>query len=337
MERSDVFGRPLKDLRISVTDRCDYRCQYCMPLDEYVWIEKQELLNFEEILRLAQLFVSVGVERIRITGGEPLLRRNLDQLIRDLSSIKGLNDLSLTTNGSSLAKWASILEESGLSRINVSLDTLDPKKFNTITKRGRLENVLEGLSTIRNTDITPIKINTVVIREFNENEILDLVEFSRQYGFQARFIEYMDVGNANNWSLERTVSKKEILDRIHSKYPLEALGREKSRAPAVNYRFLDGTGQIGIIGSVTEPFCSSCSRIRLTADGQLITCLFASGGHDIKSLLRNGHTDAQLLEVFSKIWAIRSDRFSDLRRHNILSDGYHPKDHKKIEMITLGG
>ena len=337
METTDVFRRPMKDLRISVTDRCNYRCQYCMPLDQYVWIEKRELLTFEEIVRLARLSVDLGVRRIRITGGEPLVRRDLDRLLRDLSGIGGLADLSLTTNGSFLARSAPALKRAGLRRINVSLDTLDPEKFRTITKRGRLDDVLEGILAARDTGMTPIKINTVVIRGINEDEILDLVEYSREHGLQARFIEYMDVGNANDWSLERTVTKQEILDRIQSRHPLEAVGREESRAPAVNYRFLDGAGQIGIIGSVTEPFCSTCSRVRLTADGQMVTCLFASQGHDLKRLLRGGCSDVEIRSFLEQVWSVREDRFSDRRWQQIRTGGYHREDHRKIEMITLGG
>ena len=337
METTDVFRRPMKDLRISVTDRCNYRCRYCMPLDQYIWIEKRELLTFEEIVRLARLFVDLGVGRIRITGGEPLVRRDLHRLLGDLSKIGGLKDLSLTTNGSFLARLAPALRRAGLRRINVSLDTLDPDKFRAITKRGRLEDVLEGVLAARDTGMAPIKINTVVIRGINDDEIMDLVEYSREHGLQARFIEYMDVGNANDWSLERTVTKQEILDRIRSRYPLEAVGREESRAPAVNYRFLDGAGQIGIIGSVTEPFCSTCSRVRLTADGQMVTCLFASGGHDLKRLLRGGSSDVEIRSFLERVWSVREDRFSDRRWQQIRTDGYHRKDHRKIEMITLGG
>ena len=337
MATTDVFRRPMKDLRISVTDRCNYRCRYCMPLDQYIWIEKRELLTFEELVRLARIFVDLGVRRIRITGGEPLVRRDLDRLLRDLSGIGGLEDLSLTTNGSFLAQSAPALERAGLRRINVSLDTLNPERFRTITKRGRLDDVLEGILAARDTGMAPIKINTVVIRGVNDDEILDLVEYSREHGLQARFIEYMDVGNANDWSLGRTVTKQEILDRIESRYPLEAVGREESRAPAVNYRFLDGAGQIGIIGSVTEPFCSTCSRVRLTADGQMVTCLFASGGHDLKRLLRGGYSDLEIRSFLAQIWSVREDRFSDRRWQQIRSDGYHREDHRKIEMITLGG
>ncbi len=338
MNLGDTYHRPLKDLRISVTDRCNYRCQYCMPLDEYDWIDKTELLRFEEIERLAGLFLRLGVEKLRITGGEPLVRKDLEQLIGKLSVLPGLKDLSLTTNGSFLAQKAVVLKEAGLSRINVSLDTLDPEKFKRITKRGTLEAVLEGIEAAKQAGLVPLKINAVVVRGVNDDEILELTRFSRDNGLLLRFIEYMDVGNANTWSLEKTVTKREILDVIQSHFPLREIGRRDLRAPAVDYEFIDGKGQVGVIGSVTESFCSSCTRARLTADGKLVTCLFASSGHDLKSLLRKGAGDAEILEAITSIWSRRVDRYSDLRWEQLASsESYRPKDHEKIEMITLGG
>ncbi len=338
MNLGDTYHRPLKDLRISVTDRCNYRCQYCMPLDEYDWIDKTELLRFEEIERLAGLFLRLGVEKLRITGGEPLVRKDLEQLIGKLSVLPGLKDLSLTTNGSFLAQKAVGLKEAGLSRINVSLDTLDPEKFKRITKRGTLEAVLEGIEAAKQAGLVPLKINAVVVRGVNDDEILELTRFSRDNGLLLRFIEYMDVGNANTWSLEKTVTKREILDVIQSHFPLREIGRRDLRAPAVDYEFIDGKGQVGVIGSVTESFCSSCTRARLTADGKLVTCLFASSGHDLKSLLRKGAGDAEILEAITSIWSRRVDRYSDLRWEQLASsESYRPKDHEKIEMITLGG
>ncbi len=338
MNLGDTYHRPLKDLRISVTDRCNYRCQYCMPLDDYDWIDKTELLRFEEIERLASLFLRLGVEKIRITGGEPLVRKDLEQLIGKLSRLPELRDLSLTTNGSFLAQKAEGLKQAGLSRINVSLDTLDPEKFKQITKRGTLEAVLEGIEAAERAGLAPIKVNAVVVRGINDDEILELVKFSRNKGLFLRFIEYMDVGNANTWTLEKTVTKREILDLIHSRFPLREIGRKDLRAPAVDYEFIDGKGQLGVIGSVTESFCSSCTRARLTADGKLVTCLFASSGHDLKSLLRSGAGDEEILETITSIWSGRSDRYSDLRWQQLASsDSYQPRDHEKIEMITLGG
>ena len=338
MNLGDTYHRPLKDLRISVTDRCNYRCQYCMPLDDYDWIDKTELLRFEEIERLASLFLRLGVEKVRITGGEPLVRKDLEQLIGKLSRLPELRDLSLTTNGSFLAQKAEGLKQAGLSRINVSLDTLDPEKFKQITKRGTLEAVLEGIEAAERAGLAPIKVNAVIVRGINDDEILELVKFSRNKGLFLRFIEYMDVGNANTWTLEKTVTKRELLDLIHSRFPLREIGRKDLRAPAVDYEFIDGKGQLGVIGSVTESFCSSCTRARLTADGKLVTCLFASSGHDLKSLLRSGAGDEEILETITSIWSGRSDRYSDLRWQQLASsDSYQPRDHEKIEMITLGG
>ena len=337
MPALDRFQRPMRDLRISVTDRCNFRCTYCMPFDEYTWIARQEVLSFEEIERVARIFLQFGIQKIRLTGGEPLVRKDLHRLIGRLTAIKGLGDLSLTTNGALLAEQAEALYGAGLRRINISIDSLRPERFTALTKRGNLEDVLKGLFAAKKVGMSPIKINAVVIRGTNEDEIIDLVEFARTNGFEMRFIEYMDVGNANAWSLEKTVTKKEILETVHARFPVREIGRANGSAPAVDYEFLDGAGEIGIIGSVTEPFCSSCTRVRLTADGKLVTCLFAESGFDLKGLLRSGATDEQLAEQVSKIWAARTDRYSDLRWEQVRSGDYQPRDHKKIEMITLGG
>jgi cyclic pyranopterin phosphate synthase len=334
----DTYHRPLKDLRISVTDRCNFRCTYCMPLEEYAWLEKSEILSFEEITRLARLFVRLGVEKIRLTGGEPLVRRDLEKLIGNLSSIDGLQDLCLTTNGFLLADKVAALQAAGLRRINVSLDSLDPDKFRRIRKRGDLARVLEGLFAAKRYGLHPIKINAVIERGVNDDEILALVTFSREHKLAIRFIEYMDVGNANNWQSDKMVSKKEILGIITARFPLRQIGRENGSAPSVDYQCLDGTGDIGVIASVTEPFCSTCTRARLTADGKLVTCLFAQQGYDLKKLIRNGATDAELLEVISAMWLKRTDRYSEERLAALHSPtGYDPKSHQKIEMISLGG
>ena len=299
-------------------------------------MERQEVLTFEEIERLAGIFVSLGVEKIRLTGGEPLVRRNLHKLIARLSPMKGL-DLSLTTNGALLAEQVDDLKAAGLRRVNVSIDTLDPNRFKELTKRGDLAKVLEGLFAAKKAGMSPIKINAVVIRGLNDDEILGLVSLARDNGFEMRFIEYMDVGNANAWSLEKTVPKREILETIHARFPVREVGRAKGTAPAVDYEFIDGAGQVGIIGSVTEPFCSSCTRVRLTADGKLVTCLFAESGFDLKGMLRSGASDEQLTEKIFSIWTGRTDRYSDIRWQQVQSGGYQPAQHKKIEMITLGG
>jgi cyclic pyranopterin phosphate synthase len=334
----DTYSRPLRDLRISVTDRCNFRCTYCMPLDEYEWLEKSEVLSFEEIARLARLFLQLGVEKIRLTGGEPLARRDLDKLIAKLSALDPAPDLCLTTNGSLLAEKVAALKAAGLRRINVSIDSLKPERFRHITKRGDLDKVLEGLFAAKSHGLHPIKINAVIERGVNDDEILDLVAFSRTHGFALRFIEYMDVGNANHWRSEKMVSKKEILEIINAHFPLRKIGREKGSAPSVDYQFLDGSGDIGVIASVTEPFCGTCTRARLTADGKLVTCLFSTQGYDLKKLMRGGATDAEVVEVISSLWLKRTDRYSEERLAALRSPtGYDPKEHKKIEMISLGG
>ena len=289
---TDVYHRPLKDLRISVTDRCNFRCSYCMPLDEYEWIDKKEILTFEEIARLARLFVQLGVEKIRLTGGEPLVRQDLPRLIEKLSALEGLEDLCLTTNGALLAERIEALKQAGLRRVNVSIDTLDAEKFKRMTKRGDLNKVLEGIFAAKKTGLAPIKLNAVVERGVNDDDILPLVEFSREHGFAMRFIEYMDVGNANKWTSAKLVSKKEIIAKINACYPLREIGRDQGSAPSVDYEFVDGQGDIGVIASVTEPFCSSCTRARVTADGRIVTCLFSDVGHDVKAKLRAGATEA---------------------------------------------
>ena len=333
----DAYNRPVKDLRISVTDRCNFRCIYCMPHDEYEWIDKKEILSFEEITRLVKIFVQLGVEKIRLTGGEPLVRRNLELLIAQLSVIEGVKDLCLTTNGSLLAEKVEALKAAGLKRINVSVDTLNPEKFREICKRGDLDKVLEGLFAAKRRGLDPIKINAVIERGINDDDILELVEFSRENGFSIRFIEYMDVGNTNSWTSEKLVPKKEIVERINARFPLKEVGRENGSAPAVDYEFIDGRGEVGIVASVTEPFCSTCNRARLTADGKLVTCLFSSVGHDLKALLRGGSTDQEISEFVTGIWKQRKDRYSAERLEAMQSSTYDPKQRKKIEMITLGG
>ena len=335
----DTYNRPLRDLRISVTDRCNFRCTYCMPLDEYEWLEKSEVLSFEEIARLTRLFLSLGVEKIRLTGGEPLARRDLHTLIGQLSVLEPAPEICLTTNGSLLAEKIAGLKAAGLRRINVSIDSLQPERFRQITKRGDLTKVLEGLFAAKRLGLHPIKINTVLERGVNEDEILDLVAFARAHEFSLRFIEFMDVGNANEWRSDKIVSKREIIDTIHARFPLREVGREKGRAPAVDYEFADGcAGDVGVIASVTEPFCGSCTRARLTADGKFVTCLFAHTGYDLKKVMRSGATDAELLDVLQAVWVKRTDRYSEERLAALQSTvGYNPKRQKKLEMISLGG
>ena len=321
-----------------MTDRCNFRCTYCMPQDEYEWIDKKEILSFEEIARLARLFIRAGVEKIRLTGGEPLVRRDVESLVAELSRLEGLKDLCLTTNGSLLAEKAAALKAAGLRRINVSLDTLEPEKFQRMTKRGDLEKVLEGLFAAKAEGLGPIKINAVVERGVNDGgDIIDLVEFARTHGFAIRFIEYMDVGNSNNWTSEKLVPKKEIIEQIQARYPLREIGRDQGSAPSVDYEFADGRGEVGVVASVSEPFCSSCTRARLTADGKLVTCLFSSVGHDLKAILRSGATDENIFEMIAAVWKKRADRYSAERLEAMNTSSYDPTTHKKIEMITLGG
>jgi cyclic pyranopterin phosphate synthase len=309
-----------------------------MPFDEYTWMAKSEVLSFSEIERLARVFAGLGVTQLRLTGGEPLVRRELYRLVGSLTSIPGISDLSLTTNGALLVEQSQALYDAGLHRSNVSIDTLKSDRFREITQRGDLDTVLKGLFAAQRVGMSPIKINAVVIRGFNDDELIDLVAFARTNGFEMRFIEYMDVGNANGWTLDKTFTKREMLEAIHAHFPIREAGRAGGSAPAVDYEFLDGSGKVGIIGSVTEPFCSSCTRIRLTADGKLVTCLFAESGFDIKALMRRGASDADLTDAIRAQWSGRTDRFSDERWKNLQSGApYKPESHKKIEMITLGG
>jgi len=308
-----------------------------MPLDKYEWIDRKEILSFEEITRLAGLFVSLGVEEIRITGGEPLLRHGLENLVAQLARLDGLLDLSLTTNASLLSEKAAALAQAGLKRINVSLDTINAERFRVMTRRNDLANVLEGLDAAGQNGLSPIKINSVIERGVNEDDIVEMVDFSRRNGHWIRFIEYMDVGNSNNWVSRKMVSKKEILETIHSRYPLEETGRNDTSAPAVNYRFLDGIGNVGVIASITEPFCRGCTRARLTADGKLVMCLFANQAHDLKRLMRAGAGDEDLLSSIRSAWRARTNRYSEERLEAMNSGEYQPASRRKIEMISLGG
>ena len=308
-----------------------------MPLDRYDWIAKAQILTYEEIGRIARIFAGLGVRKVRITGGEPLLRKDLEELVRMLASTEGIDDLCLTTNGYLLGKQAESLRRAGLNRVTVSLDSLDPATFFKMAQRGNVSTVLEGIAAARAAGLAPIKINAVVERGVNDPEILDLLDYALLEGHEIRFIEYMDVGNVNHWTSRKLVSRSEILDRISRKYPFEAIPGRGS-APSERYRLLDGSGVFGVIASVTEPFCGACTRARITADGRLVTCLFSTSGHELKSMLRAGASDAELRERVASIWRGRADRYSEQRLVAISSaDGYNPDAVRKIEMISLGG
>lgn len=309
-----------------------------MPLDQYDWISREEILSYEEIGRLVRVFASLGVTKLRVTGGEPLLRKDLVELVGMLAAIPGIEDLCLTTNGSLLAEKADSLRRAGLNRVTVSVDSLNPDTFARMAQRGSVSAVLEGIAAARRAGLEPIKLNTVMERGVNDHEIPELLEYSRSQGHELRFIEFMDVGNVNDWSSTKLVSKDEILRRVRRLHPYQSVAASRGSAPSERYEFLDGKGRFGVIASVTEPFCSACTRARLTADGRLVTCLFSTHGHDLKSMLRSGVTDDDLRRMIAGVWAARNDRYSEERLVAISSvEGYRPDSVRKIEMISLGG
>ncbi|MFA6242820.1 MAG: GTP 3',8-cyclase MoaA, partial [Candidatus Hydrogenedentales bacterium] len=314
----DAFGRAIHDLRISVTDKCNLRCPYCMPEEfyheEYEFLPKSALLTFEELARLARLFARLGVSKLRITGGEPLIRKNLPDLIAMLATIDEIADIALTTNGILLAARAKALKEAGLHRLTVSLDSLDEATFARMTGgRGSVHGVLEGIAASEEAGFAPIKINVVVQRGVNDATVMDLVKRFRGTGHILRFIEYMDVGNMNGWHPGDVVPSSEILARIHAEFPLEPISRGYRGEVASRYRWCDGAGEIGFVSSVTEPFCRDCTRARLSADGKVYTCLFATHGTDLRGPLRAGVDDDGLLCVLESMWRVRKDRYSELR------------------------
>ena len=330
----DTLGRPLRDLRISVTDRCNFRCIYCMPKEvfgrDYPFLEREQLLTFEEIERLARLFQALGIEKIRLTGGEPLLRRNLEHLIAHLARIPGL-DLTLTTNGALLARQAAALKAAGLKRITVSLDALENAVFQAINDVDfPVERVLEGIETAAAVGLAPVKINMVVKRDMNEASILPLARHFRGTGHIVRFIEYMDVGQTNGWRLDDVVPAAEIVQRIHAAFPLEPVEAGYRGEVAQRWRYRDGGGEIGVISSVTQAFCRDCTRARLSTEGKLYTCLFATTGHDLRSLLRDGAADEEIVRTITGIWAKRADRYSEIRSSQTVKL-------QKIEMSYIGG
>jgi GTP 3',8-cyclase len=334
----DQLGRQLHDLRISVMDRCNFRCPYCMPKEQfhehYKFLKPAQRLSFEEIVRVSQLFVEMGVRKIRLTGGEPLLRPNLHELIGELTSLDGVEDVALTTNGVLLAKHATELHASGLNRVTVSLDTLDPDVFAKMSGGFRgVDTVVDGIEAALKAGLAPIKINTVVQKGVNDHTVMQLVERFRGTGVIVRFIEYMDVGNRNHWDKTLVVPSRDLLAMINARWPTRAAQENYHGEVAERYVFEDGQGEIGFISSVSEPFCGSCSRARLSSEGVLYTCLFATEGHDLREPLRAGKSDEEMRSIIRNIWTQRQDRYSELRAG--LRANEHPL--KKIEMYYIGG
>lgn len=332
---TDTLARPLRDLRISVTDRCNFRCRYCMPREvfgrDYEFMARDQLLTFEELERVARVAAGLGVAKIRLTGGEPLLRRGIEDLIRCLAAVPGIEDLTLTTNGSLLARKAPALAAAGLGRVTVSLDSLDDATFAAMNDVGfPVSDVLDGIAAAEEAGLAPIKVNVVVKRGANDREVVDIARHFKGTGHIVRFIEYMDVGHSNGWRLDDVVPAAEIVAAIHAAMPLEALPANYPGEVANRFRYCDDGGEVGVIASVTRPFCGSCTRARLSAEGKLHTCLFATSGHDLRALLRDGATDDVLAEAIRTIWERRSDRYSEIRSDRTVGL-------PKVEMSYIGG
>src|SRR6266536_2598522 len=335
---ADTLARPLRDLRISVTDRCQFRCTYCMPREvfgrDFVFLPREQLLTFEELTRLARLFAGLGVRKLRLTGGEPLLRRDLDKLVAMLAGIGGIGDIALTTNGALLAGKAQALAAAGLRRVTVSLDSLDDAVFLALNDAGfPVARVLEAIAAAARAGLAPVKVNMVVRRAVNEQSVLPMAAHFRHSGHVLRFIEYMDVGTTNGWRLEEVVPAADIVSLIGRQWPLEPVAPAYHGEVASRYRYRDGAGEIGVIASVTQPFCRGCTRARLSADGQLYTCLFAAAGHDLRGPLRAGASDQALHEYVVGIWTRRADRYSERRTRQTSRN----KVSRKAEMSYIGG
>jgi len=332
----DKLHRPLRDLRLSVTDQCNFRCRYCMPEEmfgaDYEFLPKEKLLTFEELTRLTAVFVSLGVEKVRITGGEPLMRRELPTLIRMIAGVEGVKDIAMTTNGSLLAKHAQSLKDAGLRRVTVSLDSLDDERFGRMNGRGfKVSRVLEGIEAAAAAGLR-IKINMVVQKGTNDQDVLPMAAYFREKGHILRFIEYMDVGNANGWRLDQVVPSRRIVEMIDSVAPLEPLAPNAYGETASRYRYKGEEAEIGLISSVTQAFCSTCTRARVSAEGRMYSCLFASAGTDLRAPLREGWSDERLREYIADVWSRREDRYSEIRLSN--TPGL---DKKKVEMSHIGG
>ncbi|HUG15241.1 MAG TPA: GTP 3',8-cyclase MoaA [Thermomicrobiales bacterium] len=333
---TDQLNRPLRDLRISVTDRCNFRCVYCMPKEifgaGYPFLPTADQLTFEEIARLARAFVANGVEKLRLTGGEPLVRRNVEQLVGMLAEIDGVDDIAMTTNGSLLSlKKAQALKDAGLERITISLDSLDEKVFQSMNDVGfPVSKVLQAVDNAQSAGLAPVKIDMVVKRGHNDQSIPAMAEHFRGTGIILRFIEFMDVGSTNGWRMQDVVSAQEIVDMLGANWPIEPIEPNYRGEVATRWRYLDGQGEIGIIASVTMPFCGDCTRARLSADGQLYTCLFGVKGHDFRELLRRGASDDDISAAIARVWGTRVDRYSEIRSANTIHL-------KKVEMSRIGG
>lgn len=339
----DQLNRPLRDLRVSVTDRCNFRCPYCMPAEQYPerhpFAEPTQLLQFDEIERLVGIFTGLGVSKLRLTGGEPLLRKNLPTLIDSLSVIAGIDDLAMTTNGVLLPRHAKALRQAGLRRLTVSVDAIDADTFSRMSgDRGSIDEVLAGIAAAREAGFGNIKINAVVRRQQNFDRVLELVEYFRNQHTTLRFIEYMDVGTLNNWQENEVVTTAELQDLIGARWPIEPVAASYRGEVAQRYRYLDGAGEIGFISSISAPFCQDCTRARLSADGSLYTCLFGREGTDLKTPLRAGATDAELLELITGVWNRRSDRYSEQRAEQRAAQHAAGQGLKiRVEMFKVGG
>ena len=335
---TDALGRPLHDLRISLLDRCNFRCPYCMPETEFhadfEFLNRFERLTHEEILKVVRVATGMGVSKIRLTGGEPLLDKKLPELVSGIAAMSNVEDLALTTNAMLLAPIAQNLRDAGLQRVTISLDSIDEQIFKTMSGgRGDLDKVLAGIAAAEQAGLEPIKINVVVQRGVNDHTVLDLLEHFRGNGHIVRLIEFMDVGNRNGWRMDQVVPSKELLAAVQARWPVEAVGKNYPGEVARRYQYADGQGEIGFISSVTEPFCGSCSRARLSADGVLYTCLFATQGTDLREPIRNGADDNELADILSRIWLQRADRYSELRR----TDVAEAHAQSKVEMYMIGG
>lgn len=332
---TDRLGRPVEDLRVSLTDRCNLRCTYCMPREmfgpDHAFLPRHELLSFEELSRVLRAFVDLGVSKIRLTGGEPLLRRDVPELVGMLTALDGVDDIALTTNGILLPRYAQALKDAGLNRVTVSLDALDDATFRkTADTPLSVAAVLEGVDAALAAGLDPVKVNTVLQRGVNDHQIEDLAEWARKRSVTLRFIEFMDVGTTNDWQRDRVVPADEVQDRISARWPIEPIDPIRDGEVAERYRYLDGAGEVGIVASVTRPFCRTCVRARLSAIGELYTCLFSAKGHDLRAVLRGGASDEDLRQAITTVWSARTDRASELRAEGGLTGD-------RVEMSYIGG